>query len=139
MRGLSLALALLVLACSATEEPAETPVPDAGHEAWVKRTMPLIWGRKPRSINEVSALVQLVEALGRENVVRTMARAPEFLDRWAPFIKDALGVYRIGDPTNFECYGVQQQPARALAAFRVGRRAAALAERACQAAFSFRT
>jgi hypothetical protein len=94
-----------LIACTATETPSQYDVADAGDEAFVKRVVPLMWGRKPSSIREVSVLVQLIQQSSRAEVVYRMSRSPEFIDRWSVFLRDHLGVFRLGDQANQACYG----------------------------------
>ncbi|MFT5430014.1 MAG: hypothetical protein ACI9OJ_000687 [Myxococcota bacterium] len=93
--------------CSADSEMPPSSVPDAGEEAFVKRVLPLMWGRKPTSIREVAVLVDIANTVGRSELVRLMAQSVDFRDHWASVFKDILGVYRIGDPTNVGCYGTR--------------------------------
>ena len=79
-------------------------VPDAGHESFVKRIVPIMWGRQPLSVRELNVMVQLIEQTDRSTFVRSLAKSAEYRKRWAPFIRDLLAVYRIGDPTNTGCY-----------------------------------
>ena len=79
-------------------------VPDAGDEAFVRRVLPMMWGRHPLSSREVDVLVHVLKETNRTEFVQTLATAPEYRKRWAPFVRDLIAVYRIGDPTNTECY-----------------------------------
>ncbi len=85
--------------------PDPAPVNDAGDEAFVRRVVPLMWGRAPASIREVEVLVDLVSASDRESVVRAMATSPEFLDHWHANLFDWTSVSRIGIRANIACYG----------------------------------
>lgn len=78
---------------------------DAGDEAFVKRLVPLLWGRRPASIREVEVLVGVLTQTDRATLVRAMARSPEFRARWAHFLKDFLGVNRAAFRANPACYG----------------------------------
>ena len=58
---------------ASAEELSDTPTPqDAGDQAWVKRAVPLLWGRRPVSIREVHVLEEMVKQLGRAAMVRAM-------------------------------------------------------------------
>jgi hypothetical protein len=98
---------------------------DAGHEAWVKRAIPLIQGRKPEGMREVLLLVSMIEQLdalgadGRAVVARGLASGDLYLHRWKIFLWEQLRINRIEVKSNFECYS-QTTPAAAdaeLAAF----------------------
>lgn len=86
---------------------------DAGHEAWVKRAIPLLQGRKPESIREVRLLVSMIEQIdaqggdGRAEVARGLASGPLYRERWATFLFDALRVNRIDERRNVGCYSTQ--------------------------------
>lgn len=88
----------------------DTGAIDAGDEAFVKRVVPLLWGRKPGSTREVAVLVQLTQQLGREGLLRAMARSPEYVDRWSLFIKDMLHTHRIHAESSPGCYGRRLRP-----------------------------
>jgi hypothetical protein len=95
--------------CSAdTDEPeavaATTPV-DAGDAAFVQRVIPIMWGRRATSSQEVAAFTDAVEQRGRESLVRAMARSPEYLDWWELQTRDLLLVSRLGFAANPPCYG----------------------------------
>jgi hypothetical protein len=99
---LCLGLLVLAAACPSTEDPADFN--DAGDEAFVKRLTSLMWGRAPGSINEVQVLVHLVEASGREGLVRAMARSPEYLGHWHDNLMDMTGTSRTFIRANQGCY-----------------------------------
>ncbi len=90
--------------------PPEAELCDAGDEAWVKRAIPFIQGRKPESIREVRVLVSAIEQLdeqgldGRRLVARGLAHGDEYLDRWRNYYYEQLKVHRRGDQRNTECY-----------------------------------
>ncbi len=83
---------------------------DAGHEAWVKRAIPLLQGRKPASIREVRLLVSMIEQIeaqggdGRAVVAAGLADGALYRERWATFFFDALRVNRIDERRNVGCY-----------------------------------
>ncbi|MCA9705856.1 MAG: hypothetical protein KDK70_08420 [Myxococcales bacterium] len=91
--------------------PPEAELCDAGNEAWVKRAIPFIQGRKPESIREVRLLVSAIEQLeeqglpGRQLVAEGLAQGDEYLDRWRNYYYEQLKVHRRGDQRNTECYG----------------------------------
>lgn len=90
--------------------PAEAELCDAGDEAWVKRAIPFIQGRKPESIREVRLLVSAIEQLdaqdlpGRRMVAEALAQGELYLDRWRNYYYEQLRVHRRGDQRNTECY-----------------------------------
>jgi hypothetical protein len=85
---------------------------DAGDEAWVKRAIPYLHGRKPESIREVRLLVSMIEQLdalganGREVVARGLTRGDLYLERWKTYLFEELKVNLSGDRRNDQCYGV---------------------------------
>lgn len=90
--------------------PAEDELCDAGDEAWVKRAISFIQGRKPESIREVRMLVSAVEQLdaqgepGRRRVAEALAQGDLYLDRWRNYYYTQLKIHRRGDQRNPECY-----------------------------------
>ncbi|MCX4246963.1 hypothetical protein [Paraliomyxa miuraensis] len=90
--------------------PPEAELCDAGDEAWVKRAVPFIQGRKPESIREVRLLVSAIEQLdaqgmsGRRLVAQALAQGDLYLDRWRNYYYTQLRVHRRGDQRNPECY-----------------------------------
>ncbi|MEE2830016.1 MAG: hypothetical protein VX498_12570 [Myxococcota bacterium] len=102
---LVLALSLIVTTCPGPQQPS-LPMGDAGDEAFVKRLLPVLWGRGPDSIAEVDLLVQLLEQTDRRTLVRLMANSPDYNQRWRDFFYDELFVNRIGERSNEECFGV---------------------------------
>jgi hypothetical protein len=91
--------------------PPEAELCDAGDEAWVKRAIPFIQGRKPEGIREVRMLVSAIEQLddaglpGRARVAEALAQGDLYLDRWRNYYYTQLKVHRRGDQRNSECYG----------------------------------
>jgi hypothetical protein len=90
--------------------PADGELCDAGDEAWVKRAIPFIQGRKPESIREVRLYVSAIEQLdalgepGRRRVAEALAQGELYLDRWRNYYYEQLKVHRRGDQRNPECY-----------------------------------
>ena len=130
LAALAVAASLGCAGSTGEPEPAVGPGPevpaalgvaphDAGDEAWVKRVLPFVWGRRPVSVREVEVFVQLTEARGREQVVRAMAGSEEYRRRWGLFLRDALAVHRLGFSANPGCYGatLRPEPTGDLAAF----------------------
>ncbi len=86
---------------------------DAGDEAWVKRAIPMIQGRRPEGMREVRLLVSMIEQIdaaggdGREVVARGLAGGPDYLRRWYDFFFEQLRINRIEVKANYECYGAR--------------------------------
>ncbi|MEZ4450802.1 MAG: hypothetical protein R3B09_15080 [Nannocystaceae bacterium] len=110
------------------EPPPPTDVEelcDAGDEAWVKRAVPLIQGRRPEGMREVRLLVAMIEQIdaaggdGREVVARGLASGDLYLQRWYDFFFEQLRINRIEVKANASCYGDQTGAAASsdLAAF----------------------
>lgn len=102
---------------AALDEPADPC--DAGDESFVKRVIPLLWGRKPASINEVDVLVQVLQQTDRATLVRAMTYAPEYYERFGRLLQDHLMVARAAFRANPACYQTGLLPIRtpALAEF----------------------
>lgn len=100
------------------EVPADGPR-DAGDEAFVRRAVPLMWGRHPQSVREVDVLLAMLGDVGREGLIRAMARTPEYRAHWGLALRDAMAVERHGFDANGACYGrgVRTQPGPELAEY----------------------
>ena len=89
---------------------------DAGDEAFVKRVVPLIQGRKPEGMREVLLLVGMIEQLdalgvdGRAVVARGLASGDLYLARWKQFLWEQLRINRIEVKSNYKCYSVPAGP-----------------------------
>src|SRR5690606_13912367 len=80
-------------------DPGEEPPPagdaaedcDAGDEAFVKRLIPLMQGRRPEGMREVRLLVSAIEQLdalgldGRAVIARGLASGDLYVQRWKNF------------------------------------------------------
>jgi hypothetical protein len=77
---------------------------DAGDEAWVKAVIPAMWGRGPTGTSEVRVLVDLVEGSSRADVVRAMARSPEYVEHWQDLLLDDLLIDRVSHDSKPACY-----------------------------------
>lgn len=84
--------------------PQDLSVCDAGDEQFVRRTVPLLLGRHPRSVAEVEVFAALAARDGREAFVRTLAASPEYRAHWTHVLYDQLGVERVGMRSNQACY-----------------------------------
>ena len=78
---------------------------DAGDEAFIKRIVPILWGRRPVSIREVDVLLQVLRRTDRATLVRAMSRSDEFATRQWSLFKDGLEVNRAGPRAPPACYG----------------------------------
>ena len=89
---------------------------DAGDEAFVKRLIPLVQGRKPEGMREVLLLVSMIEQLdaagvdGRAVVARGLASGPLYLGRWRQFLWEQLRINRIEIKSNLNCYSSPTAP-----------------------------
>ena len=102
----------------------EPPIPDdpaaeacdAGDEAFVKRVIPLVQGRKPEGMREVKLLVSMIEQLdaagvdGRAVVVRGLTSGDLYIGRWKQFLWEQLRINRLEVKSNFKCYSQTSGP-----------------------------
>lgn len=85
---------------------------DAGDEAWVKRVIPLLQGRKPEGMREVRLLVAMIEQLdargadGRAIVARGLTGDDVYRRRWKTFLWEQLRINRIEVKANYNCYSL---------------------------------
>jgi len=114
MRRLAIVALSLVIACSDSDVPTPSSAPtgplDAGDEAFVKRVIPLMWGRRTLSARETAVLTQMAQQGGREALVRAMANSEEYRAHWEQVLKDALAVHRLQFRANAGCYGRSAAP-----------------------------
>lgn len=93
-------------------DPAPDPAPpascDAGHEAWVQRVLPLLWGRRAVGAAEVQAWASMADQVGREAVIAGLAQGEPYREWWAIWLTDALAVARVGDKSFEECFGIAE-------------------------------
>lgn len=106
------------------EDPGAEPPPagesdedcDAGDEAFVKRIVPLLQGRKPEGMREVRLLVSAIQQLdaqgkdGRAIVARGLASGDLYLSRWRTFFWEQLKINRIEVKSNPGCYLMKAGP-----------------------------
>lgn len=101
---------------NAGEDGGEPPAPgeelcDAGDEAWVKRVLPFIQGRRAEGMREVRILASAVQQLdamdldGRYLVAKALASGDLYIERWKTYFFERLRVSRSGDRRNYFCYG----------------------------------
>ncbi len=81
----------------------DTPLCDAGDEAFVRRLLPQLWGRHARSVRELELLVQVIEQSDRATLVDAMMDTPAFASRWTEVLKDILQVNRVGERAGRGC------------------------------------
>ncbi len=79
---------------------------DAGDEAFVIDAMKRVAGRAPASVDEVRALADISDDLGRQAVLDVIMSDPEYLDYWSVVLMDDLLVWRNGGdrPDNTSCF-----------------------------------
>ncbi len=89
---------------------------DAGDEAFVKRLIPLMQGRKPEGMREVRLLVSMIGQLdalgvdGRAVLARGLASGELYIRRWRQFMWEQLRINRVEVKSNFSCYSVSNGP-----------------------------
>ncbi len=89
---------------------------DAGDEAFVKRLIPLMQGRRPEGMREVRLLVSMITQLdaigvdGRAVLARGLASGDLYLRRWRQFIWEQLRINRVEVKSNYNCYSVPNGP-----------------------------
>lgn len=83
---------------------------DAGDQAFVKRVVPLLQGRRPEGMREVLLLTSMIQQLGalgkdgRAVVARGLASGDLYVARWKNFLWESLRVNRIEVKANLGCY-----------------------------------
>ena len=107
-----------------TGASGEPPIPDdateqscdAGDQAFVKRLIPLVQGRKPEGMREVLLLVSMIEQLdaagvdGRAAVVRGLTSGDLYIGRWKQFLWEQLRINRVEVKSNYNCYSQTSGP-----------------------------
>ena len=88
----------------------EAELCDAGSEAWAKRAIPFIQGRRPEGSREARIIAQMVDQLdamdqdGRRIVALGLASGDDYLDRWKQWIYEQLRINVSADRRNEQCY-----------------------------------
>jgi len=78
-----------------TDPTAQLPdVCDAGDDVWVQRVFPLLLGRKPHGEHEVRIWSDLAASEGRDAVIRSLAKSPEYLAWWKLQMSDMVAAER---------------------------------------------
>ncbi|MDP6944581.1 MAG: hypothetical protein QF464_10560, partial [Myxococcota bacterium] len=77
---------------------------EAGDDAWVRRAVSAILGRRPLGVYEVAALVDLVEQTDRETVALALTHDPAFSALWVAWLSDELGVNRVAKKEHGACF-----------------------------------
>ena len=107
----SLLILAFAIGCSSATTPDQTPqvaagsCADAGDNAISSRAILHLWGRRATSSMEVKTLADRMSTEGRAAVLAGMMEAPEFVERWLPFVLDMLYVNRTGERANIPCSG----------------------------------
>lgn len=135
--GAALAISAVIAACApwatgcsdGSSGPATSADCDASNQAFVRKAMLAVVGRRPWGQAEVDAYEDVLDALvtngadratARKLVVEVMMQDPAYLQRWEDFFMDALGVARVNTIRNnmyqqveaSACYGSpSSQPA----------------------------
>ena len=90
-------------ATTMVEHVVEAPC-DAGDAVWVRRTLPLLWGRQAHGAHEVELWADIAATWGRDVAVRAMAHDPAYLEAWSTWLMDDLGVDRDGYRRAKDCF-----------------------------------
>jgi hypothetical protein len=84
---------------------------DAGHEQWVRRVLPVLYGRPAAGTHEIRLWTQATELQGRAAALDAMMESPEYVERWREALMDALFVSRLGDKSLAGCFAAPLRPA----------------------------
>ncbi|MEZ4266232.1 MAG: hypothetical protein R3F39_07625 [Myxococcota bacterium] len=93
--------------CPDVVEPtgSECQLVDAGDEAWVRRAVQSILGRKPVGVREVVVLTEMVQAVGRRKVALALTHSDGYVTRWAQWLQDEVRVDRMPQAQKMDCFG----------------------------------
>lgn len=83
---------------------------DAGDEAWVRRAVQTVLGRKPVGAREVAVLTEMVRAVGRRKVVMALTHSDGYVTRWAEWLQDEVRVDRLPREQKMRCFGPPLRP-----------------------------
>ena len=88
---------------------------DGGHATFARESIPILLGRRPHGVDEVEAVADIAQLLGRDVAVEMMMKDDDFIDHWTHVIMDLLEVQR--DPTggisvaqDNDCWGAPTRP-----------------------------
>ena len=83
---------------------------DEGHASFAREAIPVLLGRRPHGVDEVEAVADIAQLLGRKTAVKMMMKDTEYVDHWADVIVDMLEMQRqreggIGVAQDSTCWG----------------------------------
>jgi hypothetical protein len=87
---------------------------DEGHATFAREAIKLLLGRPARGIDEVEAVADIAQLMGRDVAARMLMKETEFVDTWAEVLVDLLQVQReagnqlAGQDKN--CWGTPTRP-----------------------------
>lgn len=83
---------------------------DAGDEAFARRALATVAGRKPRGVAELRVLKELTKVVGRKQMVAVLLSLPEARTRWSGWLQDELRVSRAGYRQHKQCFAAPALP-----------------------------
>jgi hypothetical protein len=105
-----LALALLATAGCFPNPPQD----DESHASFAREVIPVLLGRRAHGVDEVEAVADIAQLLGREAAVRMLMKDEAFVDHWSDMLVDMLQMQRSPDgglaAQDGACWGPPTRP-----------------------------
>ena len=90
------------------------PKDDEGHATFAREAIPVLLGRRARGVDEVEAVADIAELLGRDVAARMLMKDEGYVDHWADVLVDLLRVQRDIDgglaAQDSSCWGAPTRP-----------------------------
>lgn len=87
-------LIFTILLASCFQNPGRD---DEGDASFAREAIPVLLGRKPHGVDEVEAVADIAQLLGRKTATKMLMKDTEYVDHWADVIVDLLEMQRQDD------------------------------------------
>lgn len=102
-------LAALIAGCFPNPPPD-----DEGHATFAREVIPVLLGRRARGVDEVEAVADIAQLLGRDVAARMLMKDEGYVDHWADVLVDLLRIQRDIDgglaAQDSACWGAPTRP-----------------------------
>lgn len=92
-RAVAFGLLVVTIALTAGCFP-NPPADDEGHASFAREAIPVLLGRRAHGVDEVEAVADISQLLGRDTAARMLMKDNAFVDHWADVLVDLLRMQR---------------------------------------------